>query len=74
MLKLSDHIRATVMERDYEFHWNMVQDSKARGWEKPQAHHEGACAVILRYYAMLLDCTVSEARLRMQKRVKGATC
>ena len=65
-----------LLERDYEFHWNMVKDSKARGWGEPQAHHEGACTVILRYYAVLLDCTQAEARqrmqARMQKRARGA--
>jgi hypothetical protein len=61
-----------LMENDYVFHWTMVQESKAMGWEEPQAHHEGACYVILKYYARLLGCTVSEARLRMQKRIGGA--
>jgi hypothetical protein len=63
-----------LMENDYVFHWNMVQESKAMGLAEPQSHHEGACNVILRYYALILDCTVIEARERMQKRVRGVTC
>jgi hypothetical protein len=61
-----------LMEKDYEFHWNMVQESKSMGWAEPQARHEDACSDILRYYSMLLDCTINEARKRMQKRIGGA--
>jgi hypothetical protein len=63
-----------LMENDYGFHWRMLQDAKAYGDENMQSHHEGACNVILRYYALILDCTVIEARERMQKRVRGVTC
>jgi hypothetical protein len=60
-----------LMENDYIFHWNMLQEPPS-SLLKPRAYHEGACDNILRYYAMLLDCTIDEASDRMQKRIRGA--
>ena len=61
-----------LMENDYGFHWRMLQDAKAYGDENMQSHHEGACNVILKYYAMLLKITYAEARERLHKRIGGA--
>ena len=55
------------MENDYVQHWNMLQLTIENRWEYTQAFHEGTCFAILKYYAMLLDCTIDEARERMQK-------
>lgn len=60
-----------LMETDFIFHWDMVQDSKARGWEEPRAYHEGACDLILKYYVVLLDCAIVETSRRMQDRFAG---
>ncbi len=63
-----------LMENDYVCHWNMLQLAKEQGWHYTQEFHTGTCYNILRYYAMLLDCTIDEARARMQKRIGGETC
>jgi hypothetical protein len=63
-----------LMENDYVHHWNMLQLAKESGWAGTQEFHEGVCYGIERYYAILLDCTVDEARDRMQKRIRGETC
>lgn len=56
-----------IMEKDYAFHWNMTIQHRLKGdifW-----YHSGACDVILRYYATLLDLTIDEARKRMHTRI-----
>jgi hypothetical protein len=58
------------MEKDYVFHWNMLNSAITNRWRDTQAFHEGTCFAILKYYAVLLDCTFDEARERMQKRVQ----
>lgn len=58
-----------LMENDYVFHWHSVQESKARGWEEPRVYHEGACDLILKYYAMFLDITVRDAYKLLQCRI-----
>ena len=60
-----------IMEYDYVHHWNMVQDHEQDGGTRLSCYHRGACHNILRYYAMLLDCTLDEARDRMKKRIRG---
>ena len=64
-----------LMENDYVFNWNMLQEANASDLQGDIAfYHKGACDNILRYYAMFLDCTIAEARERMQKRIRGETC
>jgi hypothetical protein len=55
------------METDYAFNWSMRDLAIENRWRDTQAFHEGLCFAILKYYAMLLDCTLDEARDRMQK-------
>lgn len=70
------------MENQFMFHWNFVRkhgsgEDVGYGFiRRPRqyCYHKGACDSILRYYAMLLDCTIGEARDRMQKQIEGATC
>jgi hypothetical protein len=68
------------MENQYMFHWNFVQkhgSGEEVGYSsiirrpRQYCYHKGACDSILRYYAMLLDCTLDEARARMYKLIGG---
>lgn len=67
------------MENQFMFHWNFVRKHGSGvdvGYgfiRRPRqyCYHKGACDSILRYYAMLLDCTLDEARARMHKRIGG---
>ena len=58
-----------LMENDYVFHWSILHEpgSSNKAGYGVNCYHRGACDNILRYYAMLLDCTIDEARERMQK-------
>ena len=60
-----------LMENDYVHHWNMLQEPPSSLLYQ-RVYYEGACDIIVRYYAMFLDCTFDEAYERLQKRIGGA--
>jgi hypothetical protein len=66
------------MENDYMFHWDMRDLAMTNRWRDTQMFHDGVCYAILNHYAMFLDCTLDEARERLQdrmhKRIRGAAC